>query len=57
MDGETYGTDKVNTVTFHEYIPYGLGVMTRTRSGMDGQMDGRTGGLMDGWTDVQDGQS
>ena len=44
-------------VKFHEYIPYGLGVMARTRSGMDGQMDGQTGGRMDGWRDVRDGQS
>ena len=27
---------------FHEYIPYRLGVMARTRSGTYGQMDGRT---------------
>ena len=25
---------------FHEYIPYGLGIMARTRSGTYGQMDG-----------------
>ena len=31
-------------VKFHEYIPYGLGVMAQTRSGTDG------------WTDVWDGQ-
>ena len=35
-------------VKFHEYIPYGLGVMTRTRSGTDGRTDRRT--------DVRDGQ-
>ena len=29
-------------VKFHEYIPYGLGVMARTRSGMYGRTDGRT---------------
>ena len=33
-------------VKFHEYIPYRLGVMARTRSGtygqIDGWMDGRT---------------
>ena len=28
-------------VKFHEYIPYGSGVMTRTRSGTYGQMDRR----------------
>ena len=27
---------------FHEYIPYGLGVMARTRSGTYGRTDGRT---------------
>ena len=30
-------------VKFHEYIPYGLGVMARTRSGTDGRTDGRMG--------------
>ena len=35
-------------VKFHEYIPYGLGVMARTRSG--------TYGWTDGQTDVRDGQ-
>ena len=30
-------------VKFHEYIPYGLGVMARIRSGTtDGQTDGQT---------------
>ena len=29
-------------VKFHEYIPYALGVMARTRSGTDGRT-GRTG--------------
>ena len=29
-------------VKFHEYIPFGLGVMVRTRSGTYGQMDGQT---------------
>ena len=33
-------------IKFPEYIPYGLGVMAWTRSGTDGQMDGR----MDRWT-------
>ena len=36
------------TVKFHEYIPYGLGVMAQTGSGTYGQMDGPT--------DVGDGQ-
>ena len=29
-------------VKFHEYIPYGLGVMARTRSGAYGRTDRRT---------------
>ena len=32
-------------VKFHKYIPYDLGVMAQTRSGIDG------------WTDVHDGQA
>ena len=35
-------------IKFPEYIPYGLGVMARTRSGTYGRTDGRT--------DVRDGQ-
>ena len=31
-------------VKFHKYIPYGLGVMARTRSGTYGRTDGRTYG-------------
>ena len=38
-------------VKFHEYIPYGLGVMARTRSGTYGRMEGQT----DGPTDVRTG--
>ena len=30
-------------VKFHEYIPYGLGVMARTRSGIDRRTDIRDG--------------
>ena len=30
------------SVKFHKYIPYGLGVMARTRIGTDGRMYGRT---------------
>ena len=36
-------------VKFHEYIPYGLGVMARTRSGTYGRTDrhmGRTGVIL-----------
>ena len=42
-------------VKFHEYIPYGLGVMARTRSGTYGRTDRRTDGRTDrctGWTGV-----
>ena len=39
-------------VKFHEYIPYGLGVMAQTLSGTYG----RTDRWMDGQTDVRDGQ-
>ena len=39
-------------VKFHEYIPYGLGVMARTLSGTDRRMYRQT----DGRTDIRDGQ-
>ena len=44
-------------VKFHEYIPYGLGVMARTRSGTYGGTDGRTNtdGQTKGRTDVRTG--
>ena len=35
-------------VKFHEYIPYGLGVMARTRSGTHRRTDGRTDRRMGG---------
>ena len=35
-------------IKFPEYIPYGLGIMARTRSGTYGRTDGQM--------DVQDGQ-
>ena len=38
-------------INFPEYIPYGLGVMARTRSGTYGRTDGLTDGRM-GWTGV-----
>ena len=38
-------------VKFHEYIPYGLGVMARTRSGTYGRTGGRTDRRTDGRTD------
>ena len=34
-------------IKFPEYIPYGLAIMARTRSGTYGRTDGQT----DGWTD------
>ena len=37
-------------VMFHEYIPYSLGVMARTRSGTYGRTDGRTDRRTDGQT-------
>ena len=40
-------------VKFHEYIPYGLGVMARTQSGAYRWTDGRTDGQTDGRTDRQ----
>ena len=43
-------------IKFAEYIPYGLGVMARTRSGMYGRTDGWTDRRKDGQTDVRDGQ-
>ena len=43
-------------IKFPEYIPYGLGVMARTRSGTYGRTDGRTDRRTDGQTDVRDGQ-
>ena len=36
-------------IKFPEYIPYGLGVMARTRSGTYGWTDGWTDGQTDGW--------
>ena len=38
------------SVNINEYIPNGLGVMARTRSGTYGQMDRRTDGQTDGQT-------
>ena len=43
-------------IKFPEYIPYGLGVMARTRSGTYGRTDGRMDRRTDGQTDVRDGQ-
>ena len=47
-DGQTHSINGMHAlINFPEYIPYGLGVMARTRSGTygrtNGQTDGRTG--------------
>ena len=44
-------------IKFPEYIPYGLGVMARTRSGTYGWTDGRTDGRTDRWTDRRTGRT
>ena len=60
-DGQTHRINGVHAlIKFPEYIPYGLGVMARTRSGTygrtDRRTDRRTDGQTDGQTDVRDGQ-
>ena len=48
-DGQTYRINGMHAlIKFPEYIPYGLGVMARTRNGTYGRTDGQT--------DVRDGQ-
>ena len=48
-DGQTHPINGMHAlIKFPEYIPYGLGVMARTRSGTYGRTDGQT--------DVWDGQ-
>ena len=40
-DGQTHHINGMHVlIKFPEYIPYGLGVMARTRSGTYGQTDG-----------------
>ena len=52
-DGQTHRINGMHAlIKFPEYIPYGLGVMARTRSGTYRQTDRWT----DGQTDVQEGQ-
>ena len=42
-DGQTHRINGMHAlIKFPEYIPNGLGVMTRTRSGTYGRTDGRT---------------
>ena len=46
-DGQTYRINGMHAlIKFPEYIPYGLGVMARTRSGMYGRTDRRTGVIL-----------
>ena len=49
-DGQTHRINGMHAlIKFPEYIPYGLGVMARTRSG--------TYGRTDGWTDGRTGRT
>ena len=42
-DGQTHRINGMHAlINFPEYIPYGLGVMARARSGTYGRTDGRT---------------
>ena len=42
-DGQTHRINGMHAlIKFLEYIPYGLGIMARTRSGTYGRTDGRT---------------
>ena len=42
-DGQSHRINGMHAlIKFPEYIPYGLGVMARTRSGTYGWTDGRT---------------
>ena len=44
MDGQTNRINGMHElIKFPKYIPYGLGVMARTRSGTYGRTDGRDG--------------
>ena len=44
-DGQTHRINGMHAlIKFPEYIPYGLGVMARTRSGTCGQTEGWTDG-------------
>ena len=44
-DGQTHRINGMHAlIKFPEYVPYGLGVMARTRSGTSGRTDGRTDG-------------
>ena len=48
MDGQTHCINGMHAlIKFPEYIPYGLGVMARTRSGTYGRTEGWTYGRTD----------
>ena len=48
-DEQTHRINGIHAlIKFPEYIPYGLGVMARTRSGTYGRPDGQTDGQTDG---------
>ena len=50
-DGQTHHINGMHAlIKFPEYIPYGLGVMARTRSGKYGRTDGRMNRQTDGQT-------
>ena len=56
-DGQTHRINGMHAlIKIPEYIPYGLGVMARARSGTYGRTDGWTDRRTDEQTDVQDGQ-
>ena len=56
-DGQTHRINRMHAlIKFPEYIPYGLGVMARKRSGTYGQTDRQTDGRTDEQTDRRDGQ-
>ena len=49
-DGQTHRINGMHAlIKFPEYIPYGLGVMARTRSGTYGRTDRQTDGQTDVW--------
>ena len=57
-DGQTHRINGMHElIKFPEYIPYGLGVMARTRSGTYGRTDRRTDGQTGGRTDGRTGRT
>ena len=52
-DGQTHRINGMHAlIKFPEYIPYGLGVMARTRNGKYGRTDGRTDRRTDGHPNI-----